>query len=201
MVDTHLPGNRVRDAEATRMRLLAAGRAEFARRGLAGARIDSIAEAAQANKRMIYAYFDSKTGLFNAVIEANIAALLEEVPFDATDLGGYAVAYFDQLLADPIALRLTLWRSVEGGPALPEERLSYARKLDAIRSAQRDGFVVPDLDPADVLAMLFSLARSWLSAADALRAEASQDPDSDRRLSDHRKALRAVVCRALTTER
>lgn len=183
------------------MRLLAAGRDEFARRGLAGARIDSIAEAAQANKRMIYAYFDSKAGLFNAVIEANIAALLEEVPFDATDLGAYAVAYFDQLLADPTALRLTLWRSVEGGPALPEERLSYARKLDAIRAAQRDGVVVPDLDPADVLAMLFSLARSWLSAADALRVQGSHDPNSDRRLSDHREALRAVVRRALTTDR
>ena len=58
-----------RDAEATRARILAAAKREFARLGLAGARVDEIAERAEANKRMIYHYFGSKDGLFQSVVE------------------------------------------------------------------------------------------------------------------------------------
>ena len=60
---------RTRDAEATKARILQAAKAEFARVGLAGARVDEIAELAQANKRMIYHYFGNKEGLFRAVLE------------------------------------------------------------------------------------------------------------------------------------
>lgn len=60
---------RSRDAGATRARILAAAKHEFARLGLAGARVDEIAERARANKRMIYHYFDSKDGLFRCVVE------------------------------------------------------------------------------------------------------------------------------------
>jgi len=60
---------RIRDAEATRARILEAAKREFARNGLGGARVDVIAEKARANKRMIYHYFGSKEGLFQTVIE------------------------------------------------------------------------------------------------------------------------------------
>ena len=46
-----------------------AAKREFARLGFGGARIDTIAERAKANKRMIYHYFDSKEALFTAVLE------------------------------------------------------------------------------------------------------------------------------------
>ena len=62
-------GTRVRDAEGTQKRILDAARAEFARSGLGGARVDAIAEQADANKRMIYHYFGSKEDLFKAVLE------------------------------------------------------------------------------------------------------------------------------------
>jgi AcrR family transcriptional regulator len=42
---------------------------EFAEKGLAGARIDEIAEAMRTSKRMIYYYFGSKEGLYIAVLE------------------------------------------------------------------------------------------------------------------------------------
>ena len=60
---------RVRDADATRARILDAAKQEFAKLGLAGARVDVIADAAQANKRMIYHYFGSKEELFKVVLE------------------------------------------------------------------------------------------------------------------------------------
>ena len=60
---------RARDADATKARILAAAKSEFARLGLAGARVDEIAERANANKRMIYHYFGSKEDLFQVVLE------------------------------------------------------------------------------------------------------------------------------------
>ncbi|WP_217146124.1 TetR family transcriptional regulator, partial [Streptomyces sp. AC627_RSS907] len=48
------------DSTATKARLLAAARAEFARHGVAGARVDRIAAAAKANKRLLYVYFGNK---------------------------------------------------------------------------------------------------------------------------------------------
>src|SRR5271165_1720230 len=60
---------RIRDADATRKRILVAAKREFARLGFGGARIDAIAERAKANKRMIYHYFNSKEILFTAVLE------------------------------------------------------------------------------------------------------------------------------------
>lgn len=61
--------SRPRDAEATKARILKAAKAEFATSGLGGARVDEIAAKADANKRMLYHYFGSKEGLFQAVLE------------------------------------------------------------------------------------------------------------------------------------
>jgi AcrR family transcriptional regulator len=63
----------VRDADATRGRILAAATQEFARHGLGGARVDRIAERAGANKRMLYYYFRDKEGLFLAALEDRYA--------------------------------------------------------------------------------------------------------------------------------
>jgi len=60
---------RIRDAEATKARILDAAKKEFAKNGLGGGRVDDIAEKAKANKRMIYHYFGSKEGLFQTVLE------------------------------------------------------------------------------------------------------------------------------------
>lgn len=59
----------IRDADATKGRILAAAKKEFAKHGLAGARVDEIADRAKANKRMIYHYFGSKEDLFQIVLE------------------------------------------------------------------------------------------------------------------------------------
>ena len=68
---TEKPGRkpRIRDAEATKARILDAAKKEFAKNGLGGARVDDIADKAKANKRMIYHYFESKEGLFQTGLE------------------------------------------------------------------------------------------------------------------------------------
>jgi TetR/AcrR family transcriptional regulator len=58
-----------RDPVATRRKLLVAARHEFARSGLAGARVDDIAARAGVNKQLVYHYFGDKDALYLAVLE------------------------------------------------------------------------------------------------------------------------------------
>jgi TetR/AcrR family transcriptional regulator len=58
-----------RDPAATRSKLLTAARCEFAKNGLAGARVDEIAERAGVNKQLVYHYFGDKDALYLAVLE------------------------------------------------------------------------------------------------------------------------------------
>ena len=71
------PSSAARDPEQTRARILAAAKAEFARVGLGGARVDQIAALAGANKRMLYYYFGNKDDLFRAVLEATYEHIRE----------------------------------------------------------------------------------------------------------------------------
>lgn len=53
----------------SREKILRAATKEFARKGIDGARVDSIAKASGVNKNMIYHYFGNKEGLFIVVLE------------------------------------------------------------------------------------------------------------------------------------
>ncbi len=58
-----------RSSEKTRAVILASAGHIFAQTGLAGARTDLIARAAGVNKALIFYYFESKEGLYEAVVE------------------------------------------------------------------------------------------------------------------------------------
>src|ERR1700689_2069796 len=107
----------IRDAEATRQRLLDAATEEFAARGIAGARVDRIADAARSNKAQIYHYFGSKDGLFDAVFTAIVAQVVEGIPLDVTDLPGYAERLARGNDEYPDVLRLATWHRLERGDA------------------------------------------------------------------------------------
>ncbi len=68
---------KARDPEATRKRILKAAKAEFARKGLGGARVDDIAIRAKTNKRMLYHYFGNKEELFRITLEDAYAEIRE----------------------------------------------------------------------------------------------------------------------------
>ena len=66
---TRKPGVRELSAQATKESLLRAAIKVFAKNGFDGGSIEQISKAAKSHDRMIYYYFDSKSGLFLAVIE------------------------------------------------------------------------------------------------------------------------------------
>ncbi len=61
---------RINDPGGTRRNIVDVATREFASKGLSGARVDAIAARTKTSKRMIYYYFDSKEGLYIAVLEA-----------------------------------------------------------------------------------------------------------------------------------
>jgi AcrR family transcriptional regulator len=188
-----------RDAKATRERLLAAATDEFARHGVAGARVDRIAQAAGANKQLIYAYFENKDGLFDAVLARTCGALAEQVPFDAEDMPGYVGRLFDYALEHPEVYRLVNWAALERPDSIADfERDSYGAKLKAIASAQKAGRVDASFAPADLLALLMAKAAAWFSASEAIRRFDSKDPMSPRRLAQFRRAAIEAASRMLS---
>jgi AcrR family transcriptional regulator len=152
-----------RDSTATKTRILDAATAEFAAYGLAGARVDRLAERAGANKQLIYAYFGGKEALFDATMGLHIERLLDAVPFDAFDLPGYAVGLFDFGLAHPELVRLLQWHRLErpGELARLEQTLqSTVRKLEALADAQTAGTVDDTLTPPELLAIVLGIVQA-----------------------------------------
>src|SRR2546421_1641176 len=62
-------------SNSSALRIVAAAREEFSRRGFDGARMDQIARRAAVNKQLLFYYFHSKRGLFTAVLARRGAAL------------------------------------------------------------------------------------------------------------------------------
>ena len=64
---------------STREKILSAALAEFAQHGLAGARVDRIAERAGVNKAMIYYHFSSKAALHKKIVDEYFLQILPRV--------------------------------------------------------------------------------------------------------------------------
>jgi AcrR family transcriptional regulator len=184
---------RRRDAAASKQRLATAAAAEFVAHGVAGARVDRIAAAAGANKRLIYDYFGDKDGLFDAVLERVTEEAIGAVPIDADDLPAYAARLFDYHCDHPDLLRLVTWARLEGRttPSAQERRrASYRRRAAAIEEAQRAGTVTSVVTGSQLLDLIESLAVGWTATARGVLA-------TPRQLKAERAAQRKAIAEAV----
>ncbi len=158
------PG-KTRDAERTRQKILAAATEEFAQLGIAGARVNRIAEVAGCNKAMLYAYYGNKDQLFDAVFTAYVEAYLAEVGFSAEDLPAYAGRVFDYFEEHPEHLRLAVWYRLERpGSARLEVVLDVnADRLGELERVLSSGVVSSDFSPVELLSLVQAIATSWSS--------------------------------------
>ena len=178
----------VRDADATRIRILDAARAEFAAVGLAGARVDRIAAEAESNVRMIYAYFSNKSGLFDAAVRAAVDAMAAAVPPEPTALGEWAGRLFDYHCADPSALRISLWAQLERPAVAGEPMEAYLAKTAAVASFAGDAGAAVDL-----LTIVYAIAQARLLTPEGLLAADGSDPGDPARIAAHRAAIVAAA--------
>ena len=158
----------VRDPEATKARIFAAATAEFAAYGVAGARIDRIAQHAQANKQLIYAYFGDKAELFGHVLEQKLVEVAESVSMEIDDIDDWIERHIDYHTEHPELLRLLMWEALEfGDTGLPREsaRLErYQTKVANFAKAQHNGVVRADVQPGHLLLLMLGLV-NWPQAA------------------------------------
>jgi AcrR family transcriptional regulator len=186
-----------RDANATRARILEAAVAEFSARGLAGARIDRIAEAANANKRLIYDHFQSKDRLFDAAMDHVIGEMVEAVPLTEDDLPDYAARMFDYLLVRPEAARMSSWRKLERpGVVGPDHGEHFTTKVAGM---SRGAAGSRGLDPVDLVVFVTTLGSAWFTAPDGLLAADGRDPASPERIAAHRAGLIEAVRRLVAS--
>lgn len=180
---------------ATRRRILDAAAEEFARYGIAGARIERISLAAPANKAQLYSYFASKDDLFDAVIADRVTSSTDAIAFDVDDLPGWTVALYDHNVRQPDLARLIAWTRLERRPTGPwfDNSSQFQPKIDAIAQAQAAGRL-RKADPLDLLTLLIATANAWSPASSVYTASADESPaDHDRR----RALLRDYVTQAI----
>lgn len=186
-----------RDPEGTKARIFEAATAEFAAYGIAGARIDRIAQHAQANKQLIYAYFGDKQQLFYRVLEKALTDIAAAVSTDITDVDRWTDEHIDYNREHPELLRLLLWEALEVDPAdVPRSEARagrYRNKLAKISEAQDQGLVRRDMPRAYVMMLLMALVHYPESVPQcrALLFGGEYDPEQMRAWT--RDAVRRVV--------
>lgn len=176
-------------------RVVAAATAEFARYGIAGARIDRIAKAAKTSKERVYAYFRSKEALYRHVAARELAAVAEATHMDPTDLPVYAGRVHDYFVRHPERQRLMMWGQLElppgGTPPDDPFQQSVRHKIEQLRKAQEAGQLDPAWDPADILVFVSQIATSWAIQTDL----APTGEERDAFMAARRAAIVAAVQR------
>ncbi len=161
---TAKPKTRTNDPDRTRANIIEVATHEFSEKGLSGARIDEIAERTQTSKRMIYYYFESKEGLYRAVIEnsyrriRSIEATLDlehKPPLEA--LAQHVRFTFDYQLANPDFIRLVMVENIHHGAHVAQfspEQLDSMGDISTLHSIIKrgiaEGVMRKDIDPVDL---------------------------------------------------
>lgn len=155
---------RTNDPDRTKADILEVATREFSEKGLAGARIDEIAERTRTSKRMIYYYFESKEGLYRAVLEdcyrriRNIEATLDLEAKPPLEALAHLVRFtFDYQLANVDFIRLVMVENINHGehiaqlPKTTQESMAAIGTLRAIvERGVKDGVFRKDVDPIDL---------------------------------------------------
>ena len=183
----------IRDADATRARIMAAATAEFAQHGLAGGRVDRIAAAARTNKAQLYHYFGNKETLFDLVFDRYVQLNLVNGWFDPEHLPEYAAGAYDYYLRDPVLVRLATWARLERTPT--GDLFARAGGIDVqvvarIEMAQAKGVLVDTMAPLDIFCLTIGMASAWAQSSLTITATADE-PEATH--AERRVALAAAV--------
>jgi TetR/AcrR family transcriptional regulator len=148
---------RGRDLERSRERILDAALAEFAARGLFGARTRSIARRARLSEQMIFHCFGSKDALYRRVIERELQRIGGVLQADENlQLATHLVAGFERALdEDRDSLRLWQWEALAPSKrrlASDDARRSlFEAELAQLRIERARGEFPAEFDERDML--------------------------------------------------
>ena len=182
---------------------------EFSDKGLAGARIDEIAAATRTSKRMIYYYFESKEGLYVAVLEEAYRRMraieaelhLEDLPPEDAlrKLVGFTVDY---QLANPDFIRLVMTENIHRGVYLAQSKAIHKVNVPAIEGLRRvyergvkAGVFRTGLDPVDLHMSISALSVFNVANRHTFSLIFKRDLESSKALIARRDSIIEMVVR------
>ncbi len=169
-------GEALKKSDITRQKILDAAETEFSEVGLFGARVDSIAERAGVNKRMIYAHFGNKeqlyitvlTMVYNRMAQAD-EHLLESHLSPSDTIRRIIDMYFHFLTENPTFVRMLMWENLNqaqyikaSGAALSKGR-SLKMLSDTLTLGIQKGLFRSDLDVENVVLSINMFCFSYFS--------------------------------------
>jgi AcrR family transcriptional regulator len=200
---------RTNDPERTMANILEVATAEFADKGLSGARIDEIAAATRTSKRMIYYYFGSKEGLYVAVLEEAYSRIrriegelhLEDLPPEDAlrKLVGFT---FDYQHDNPDFIRLVMTENINRGEFLASSKTIQKLNvpaIDAVRQVYERGVKARvfrnDVDPVDLHMSISALCFFNVANRHTFSLIFKRDLESPRAISARRDSIVEMIVR------
>ncbi len=185
---------------SSRKRIADAAQEEFARCGFAGARVARIAREASVNKQLIFYYFGSKAGLYEAVCASLVDAVRAQpaaTAGPATEQLKSAVAQLYASLSERPELVSLLYDSGRGPSASRSARrimTQLARDLEEVVSrGQGLGYFRDDADPELAAQQAVVLCAGYLG----LDRERTEDPSNPAMHKRWPTAVAELVARGL----
>ncbi|MDO9711007.1 TetR/AcrR family transcriptional regulator [Paracraurococcus lichenis] len=198
---------RQRDPEQTRRAILDAALAEFADKGLSGARVDEIAARTATTKRMIYYYFGSKEGLYAAVLEemyGGIRDAEQALELDSLDpvaaMTRLVEVTFDYHAAHPAFVRLVAVenihqaRHLRESPSISDRNDAVIRMLRALLDrGERAGVFRARVDAVDLHLLISGFCFYRVSNRHTLQAIFGRDLTAPAHAAAHRRMIVEAV--------
>lgn len=198
---------RSRAPEQTRRAIIDAAIAEFADKGLSGARVDEIAARTATTKRMIYYYFGGKEQLYATVLEelyggirdAEAALRIEHLP-PREGLRRLVETTFDYHAAHPEFVRLVAVENIHSGrhlallPGIIQRNSGVLGSLRALLARGVEaGVFRPGIEPLDLHMLINGHSFHRVSNRHTLQSLFGQDLGSARVRRRQRAMLVEVV--------
>lgn len=201
--------SRAKNPEKTRANIIDIATAEFAERGLSGARVDRIAARTNTSKRMLYYYFGDKDGLYRAVLLSYYEKLRNsEVELDLSHQSPLAALQtlveftFDYHMKHADIVRLVMVENMHKGrhvaklpQVMPLNTSVLNTVADICERGAREGSMRPGLDNFDLYTTIAALCFFNVSNRYTFRAIFKHDMADPKESDARRKSVWDVVRR------
>ncbi|CAD6545870.1 TetR family transcriptional regulator [Paraburkholderia sabiae] len=191
------------DPEETKRNILEVATQEFSSMGLTGARVDAIAERTNTTKRMLYYYFGSKEGLYEAVLEkvyGDIRALEQDLkvsdmsPIDGLrSLVEFTFDYHDK---HRDFVRLVTIENIHGARYIEQVKTFKNRNATVIHTIEdllargvASGDFREDIDAIDLHLLISSMCFHRIANRHTFGTAFGRDPSHSRLRARHRAMI------------
>lgn len=199
------------DAQSARKRIFDAAVKEFAIHGLAGARTEAIAKAADVNIALLFYYFKSKEELYGAILEEMFsgwhAMLLKPLQSRGTPesrILRFVETYFDHVAASVWRPRLVQQELMRSGHSSAIRKLlkKFAKPVhDAVIQVLREGIVAgrfrARLDVENFYYTITAIVAQYFNNSSAILEISGKDPLSPENVQARKAAVLDVITAAL----